>query len=446
MIDEQSAADRGDTGRRQDKGHLSKDTTDADVPEKPERRGNKQRKNKVRNRAGKRKVAAAASAPEVVEVRPIAKRARAKRRHWYILLSFYVFFITPIVLIAYYLWVEAHDQYASTTGFTVRQEEGGSAASLVTGLSALTGGGAGTDSDILYEFVRSQEIVQAIDVKLDLRAHYQGPWPQDRVFAIWPEASIEDLHWYWQRVVRVSYDQATGLMEVRVLAFDPDMAQQVATQIVTESQDKINELNERARADAMGYAERDLGEALERLKATRQALTDFRTRTQIVDPEADIQGRMGVMNNLQQNLASALIEYDLLRETTSESDPRILQAARKIRVIRDRIGSERQNFTSDDTSTGGLGEDYPSLIAEFEALTVEREFAEETYRAALAALDVARDNAARQSRYLATYIQPTRPETAEFPQRFTIVGLAALFLLLAWAILTLVYYSIRDRG
>ncbi|WP_260107663.1 hypothetical protein [Phaeobacter inhibens] len=65
-----------------------------------------------------------------------------------------------------------------------------------------------------------------------------------------------------------------------------------------------------ARADAMRYARADLDEALERLKDARQSLTSFRTRTRIVDPEADIQGRMGVMNNLQQQLAEALIQYE----------------------------------------------------------------------------------------------------------------------------------------
>ena len=75
----------------------------------------------------------------------------------------------------------------------------------------------------------------------------------------------------------------------------------------------------------------------------------------------------------------------------------------------------------------------------------DAEFAEQTYRAALTALDVARTNALRQSRYLAVYIRPTLPETAGFPRRETIVGLAILFLTLGWAIMALVYYSIRDR-
>ena len=37
------------------------------------------------------------------------------------------------------------------------------------------------------------------------------------------------------------------------------------------------------------------------------------------------------------------------------------------------------------------------------------------------------------------------PQTAEFPQRFVLGGLAGLFLTLLWGVGALVYYSIRDR-
>jgi capsular polysaccharide transport system permease protein len=382
----------------------------------------------------------------VVEVRPLAEPARMRRRHWGLLASFVALVLVPLAAIVFYLWAVAEDQYSSTTGFTVRQEEGTGASDFLGGLAQFTGANTGSDSDILYEFIQSQEIVAAVDAALDLRSHYVQPWPRDFVFALWPEATIEDLLWYWQRMVRISYDQSTGLIEVRALAFDPDMARAVSAAIVAESQDMINDLNTQAREDAMRYAREDLAESVARLKVAREALTQFRTRTQIVDPAADIAGRMGVMNNLQQQLAEALIEYDLVRETTSDTDPRVLQAQRRIEVIRDRIRRERQGFASGDADTGGIGEDYPVLIAEFESLSVDREFAEEAYRAALAALDLARANAARQSRYLAAYIAPTRAQTSEFPQRGVLAGLALLFLLMAWSIGALIYYSIRDRS
>ena len=375
----------------------------------------------------------------------LASKANMKRRHWGLLVVFVFLVLVPFVALCSYLWVVAEDQYASTTGFTVRQEEGTNATDLLGGIAQFAGTGGTSDGDVLYEFIQSQKMVERIDARLDLRGHYQQHWDTDKVFSIWPDASIEDLQWFWSRVVRISYDQGAGLIELRVLAFDPAFAQAIAQEIVAESQSMINALSGAARADATRYAEADLAEALARLKTAREALTAFRSRTQIVDPAADIQGRMGVMNNLQQQLAEALIAYDLLRETGNSADPRLGPALKRIEVIRARIQSERTAFAEGAQDVGAIGDDYPSLIAEFERLTVDREYAEETYRAALAALDISRAKAARLSRYLATYIEPTLAESAEYPRRVILASLGAMFLLLSWAVLALVYYSIRDR-
>ncbi|TDK50922.1 sugar transporter [Antarcticimicrobium luteum] len=387
-----------------------------------------------------------AAEPAPVAVQPIARPARLKKRHWGLLASFVLIVLAPLVATVFYLWTQASDQYMSTTGFTVRSQESGGATELLGGLAQFAGGSTASDSDILYEFIQSQEMVEAVDARIDLRAHYGAPWPGDWAFALWPDATLEDLVWYWQRIVGISYDSGTGLIEVRAQAFDPEIARAVTTAILSESQDRINALNNQAREDAMRYARDDLDKAIARLKGAREALTRFRTRTRIVDPAADIQGRMGVMNNLQQQLAAALIEYDLLRGTTGDTDPRLTKAQQRIDVIRDRIRIERQTFTSENTDTGAVGEDYPTLIAEFESLNVDLQYAEETYRAALTALEVAREDAARQSRYLATYIKPTLAQEAEYPQRGILAGLMGLFLLLIWSIGALIYYSIRDRS
>lgn len=380
----------------------------------------------------------------VVAIKPLADTARMKPRHWGVLLSLVLLVLIPLPGAAYYLWGVAKDQYVSTTGFTVRQEEGGSATELLGGLAEFAGGPSSSDTDILYEFIQSQEIIEAIDERLDLVSLFSIAWPDDPLFALWPSASIEDLIWYWQRVVRVSYDSGSGLLELQVRAYDPEVAQQIAQEIVAESQKMINALNAQAREDMMRYAQEDLDEAVERMKRARQALTHFRTRTQIVDPESDIRGQMGVINTLQQQLAEALIELDLLSDTANPSDPRVIQAQRRIEVIRERLGTERQAFARGEVA--GIGADYPTLIAEYEGLIVDREYAEEAYRAALAALDIAREKASRQSRYLATYIRPTLAESSGYPDRPVLLGLIALFLFMAWGILVLVYYSIRDRG
>lgn len=379
---------------------------------------------------------------------PVARPAQMRRRHWGVLASFALMVLAPLAAVIFYLVAIAEDQYVSTAGFIVRSQDTVASSETLRGLGGLLGGGStASDSDVLYAFIQSQEIVDQVEARVGLRAHFSSHWPDDWAFALRPGSSLEELTEYWGRILGISYESGSGLIEVEAAAYDPEMAQAITTAVVAASQDRINALNEQAREDAMRYARADLEEALERLKAAREAMTQFRTRTRIVDPQADIQGRMGVMNNLQQQLATALVDYDLLRGTLSPDDPRLKTAARTISVIRERINIERTSFaSSDNTENGAVGEDYPSLIAEFERLTVDQSYAEEVYRAALAALEVARDEASRQSRYLATYVKPTLAESSTYPNRPVMAGLAGLILLMVWSIVVLVFYSIRDRS
>ncbi len=392
----------------------------------------------------KPKVPASTSKQGDMRVGRMAGRARVRRRHRGLVLSLILLVLLPVGLSAAYLWTLAEDQYASTAGFTIRQEETGAASQILGGLSQLVGGGSGGNSDLLFEFIQSQVVVEAVNDHIDLVAHYSATWPRDPVFSIWPTATIEDLLWFWKRMVRITFDKSSGLIMIEVRARDAATAQEIARRIVAESEQMINLLNETARRDSMANAQTDLAEALERLRAAREAVAAFRARTQIIDPTADIQGRMGVLNNLQQQLAQALVDYDLLFQTVDTNDPRVRQAERRISVIRDRIVEERRSFAAQDVTVDGT--DYPSLLAQYESLRVDQEFTEENYRAALTALEAARSNAERQQIYLATFVRPTLAQRANYPRRVLLVGLTAFFAMMIWSVLALVYYSLRDRG
>ena len=380
--------------------------------------------------------------PQVIEIFPIAEPAKMRRRHWALLASFILFVLAPLGATGWYLHERSVDRFASTTGFSVRRDEAAAPADMLGGLVQLTGGG-GREADILYEFIQSQDLVTRIDARIDLRGHFTAPHAIDPLFSLAPAGTVEDLHTFWQRMVRLSYDRSTGLMMLRVLAFSPEMAQRISREVLDESRALINDLNTSARAEALRYAENDLEEALMRFREARAAVVAFRTRTRIVDPTTDLQTRMGVLSSLQQQLAQALIDHDLLAATTTDRDARLKRAERLIGVIRARIADERQNVAEDGV-TGRAG--YPALLAEYETLTVDLEFAEQSYRSALAALDAAIANSTRDALFLANYIRPTLAEKSEFPRRKVIFGLAALVLVLGWSILSLIAYSLRDRS
>jgi len=375
-------------------------------------------------------------------VPPVAGPARMRKRHYRLAFSFVLLVLLPTIGAGYYLYTMAKDQFVSEVGFTVRREEAPLVSNLLTTLGNVSSSSS-SDSDILFEYVRSQELVRRVDEEIDLRSLYGAVYDEDPLFGLDPDATIEELVDYWQRVVRVSYAPSTGLLELEVRAFDPQTATRVARLVFSESSEMINELSQIARDDATRYAREDLERAQADLKALRQSLTEFRMRTQIVDPQAAIQGQMGLLASLQQQLGEALIEYDLLVGKAPENDPRILQVKGRLEAIRARIDQERQQFGQGGDVADG--ENYATMVARFEQLLVEREFAEQKYATAVANFDRAQTEAQRQSRYLAAYVGPTEAESAIYPRRLLIFLLVAFFSTIAWAILALVYYSLRDR-
>jgi capsular polysaccharide transport system permease protein len=371
-----------------------------------------------------------------------ARPARAKLRHWMLLVSFLCLVCAPLGLTGAYLWTRAVDQYSSSLGFTVRREEAPSAVDILGGLTNLSSSSS-SDSDLLYEFIQSQELVEKVHAQLDLHKIYARHYNIDPVFSLAPDSSIEDMVEYWQKMVLISYAPGTGLIELKIKAFTPEEAHTIAEMIFSESSRMINELSAIAREDAMRYAREELDTAVAQLKEARQALTAFRSRTQIVDPSADIQVQMGLLKTLQQQLGSELINYDLLFTSVQEGDPRLQQSQQRITAIRERIRQEREKFGGGGSAADG--EDYATLVAEFERLSVDREFSEQKYTGALQNYDVAQAEAQRQSRYLAAYLNPTRAQSPEYPRRLLILGLVGLFLVIAWSTLMLILYSLRDR-
>ena len=372
---------------------------------------------------------------------PTASVARVKRRHWALAASFVIMVLVPIGISAAYLWNRAADQYISRVGFSVRTEEASSAIELLGGITSLSGSSS-SDTDILYQFLQSQELVRRIDNQLDLRGIWSRVDPeQDPYFAFRPPGTIEDLVEHWSRKVRIYYDSGTGLIDLDVLAFDPMEARAIAQAIFEESNAMINQLSAVAREDAISYARDELEQAQARLTDARVALAEWRNQNQTVDPTDDTQGQMGLVTNLQAQLAEALIEFDILRDTTRENDPRITQAERRIAVIEERIAAER-SVLGTNSSTGIA---FADLVGEYERLAVDQEFAEQAYTTSLAAFDGARNEARRQSRYLAAHVRPTLAEASEYPDRPTILITISLLLFLLWSVLALVAYSLRDR-
>ncbi|SLN15374.1 hypothetical protein AQS8620_00276 [Aquimixticola soesokkakensis] len=378
-------------------------------------------------------------APSAVARLKMAGPAQVRSRHRWILGSFLAIVALPALVIGLYLWLVAEDQFASTVGFSVRSEESTSALDILGGLTSVSGSSS-SDMGILYEYLRSQELIAEMNAEIGIAQMWAKP-EHDFWFAFRMGGTIEDLMAYWQRMIEVQYDSSGGLIEVRVLAFAPEDATLIAQTLFEKCAQMVNELSAIGREDSVRYAREDLNLSLDRLKEARSAMTLFRNDNLLVDPTADAQLQISVIATLSQQLTEARVELELLRDNSSDTDPRVASAQRRVDVIEQQIAEQRGTFRSGQTG----GRPLADIINEYEGLQVDHEFAQTTYLAALTAYDSALAEAQRKSRYLGAYVLPTLAERAQFPQRGVLLALATLFLFLTWSIGLLISYSLRDR-
>lgn len=375
-------------------------------------------------------------------VAPPVRDARIKPRHRAVFLSFVICVLGTNLLSAWYLWERAADRFVSVAGFSVRTEDTSLAIELLGGVAELSGSGS-SDEDILYKFIQSQDLVRTVDEVLDLRSLWSKAGPEiDPVFSYHPSGTIEDLTDYWARMVDIYSDGSTGLIDLEVQAFTPQDAQDIARFFYEESSRMINQLSDIAREDATRHAREELETAVQRLKIARSEVTKFRNLNQVVSPDATLQIQTGLLSSLETQLAETLIDIDMLRQTSTAKDPRTKQAERRQAVIEERLRQERGKLGIGNRPAGS---GFADLVGEFESLSVDRDFAEQSYTAALASYDVAVAESRRQTRYLAAHVKPTLAEKSMRPDRLLIMALVALFSFLIWAILVMIGYSLRDR-
>lgn len=347
--------------------------------------------------------------------------------------------ILPVSLVAGYMYVFAVDQFASKAAFSIRSEQGGVVSQGFLGAIASMGGtGSAQDTDLLFDYIRSQAIVEAVDKKLDLRQIYRQRGA-DRLFSLRADAPIEDVVRYWNRMVSISNESRNGILQVEVKAFTPEDAQLILREIISESSDLINHLSKEARDDSLRLSGELVDEARSDLRDVRRKLTEFRRENQIVTPEIEAQTRSGVIGALQGRIADALVERDSILAYTSESDPRVQNIDNRIESLRGQLEQERVDLLQSGKDTD------VDVFGIYESLLVDQEMLNIAYGQALASQASAHAEARRQARYVAVHVPPSLAQSALYPERLKTTLVAALLLLLLWSITTVFYKNARDR-
>lgn len=368
----------------------------------------------------------------------------AARTPWFGIISFLLFVLTPLAVAAWYLFTLAEDRFASRTAFSVRSNDMTAPVEIFGAVTQLGTSSSVTDGQIIHDFIGSQAMLQQAAGALPLQEMYNRH-PQDWVYALGSDQPIEDLLWYWGRMVDVSIDPASGILTVETRAFTAEDARAIAREVLAASSALVNRLSEDARRDAIRHAEAEVQIAETRLRAIRSRLRTFRDLEQEVDPTQNAQAALGLVATLEEEQARAQVRLESLNDVLDPDAPRLRALRREIETLAQRIAQERTRLGTGASSLTNDARPLSAVVGDFEELVVDREFAEQAYTLALTTYEQAQADARRQSRYLAVHIPPTLSEAAEYPDRPVLLTALGGFCFAFWAILMLVIANVRER-
>ncbi|WP_349360286.1 lipopolysaccharide biosynthesis protein [Stappia sp.] len=386
------------------------------------------------------KAAAAIARTTEFDLRPRALR------HLAVKLSFILCVVIPTLCGAIYFAFIASDRYAAGAGFSVRSMDssvaGGDFLGAITGLSSV--GTTTTDSYILLEYLRSRELLESLREDIDFQRAYGGE-DVDFFYRLDVSAPIEDIVAYWDWMISTSYDNTSSILTFEVQAFSPEDAERVADLIVGYSQNLINRLSEQARNDAVEFAKKEVASAELRLKIIREEMRDFRSTSNAIDPTASAAAQVELVAGIERELIDLRSRLGSMLTSLDPDAPSVRQIRQQIESLEQELRLKQNEVgvrTSDDPS---VGSNLSGLLADYERLKVEQEFAQQAYATALSSLERARMEADRQQRFLAVFKSPSLPQQAIYPQRLLNTGLVFLVALILWSIGVLIAYSIRDH-
>lgn len=354
--------------------------------------------------------------------------------------SFLVFVGVPSLVMAFYLFAIAADQYVAEARFAVRGNvERVPSPDNLAQLNPVAVQTNSQDSFIVAGYIASKAIVEDLNRTLDLKKMFSRDeadiWA--RFDPSWP---FEDLVEYWNRHVRATTDTISGVVTLQVRAFTREDALAIARAVVQKSEVLINELSRRNRADTLARASEELAKAEGRLREAQLAIQAFRNRSGLVDPVKSAESVFLTLVALRRDKLKVENDLTVLRRSVDESSRPAQQLIAEIRALDEQMAKLQSQLT------GGAGGSVASqTLLEYEGLMIEKTFAEKLYAAAQAIQDRARIDTERQQIYLATFVPPSLPEDTLYPRRWSTLFVSAFVAFLLWSIGMLVVAGVNDH-
>ncbi|KRE15803.1 hypothetical protein ASE63_16375 [Bosea sp. Root381] len=356
------------------------------------------------------------------------RRSFLKRYGW----SWLVVALPTLLALVYYGLI-ATDRYVSEGQIVVRRaSDQGSTGGFASFLKSAGISGGPDDINIVQAYVLSRDSLRSLQQRLPIKAMF-GP-PGADFIARWPSliygATEEELYRYYRTMVTAAPNPETGVLTITVQAFDPAHARAIAGALLDLAEAMVNRTNERVQSEGIKSANEEVSRSEEALVASQVALTQFRNRELILDPQQNAVLLSELIGKLNTELAATLAQIEQLRQN-APNNPQFGPLNAHASSLGQQIEAQRNSISS-------AGSGLADKVSEYERLNLQQDFATRRLTAAVASLTLATVQARRQQIFLERIVEPNLSDKSTRPKRLvnivTVLGWSLLLYLIYWLV------------
>jgi capsular polysaccharide transport system permease protein len=347
--------------------------------------------------------------------------------------------VIPVTCSIIYFSLFASDVYVSESRFVVRSPDKPTSGSLGILLKGAGFSSAGDEVFAAQDYITSRDALVALNAGGSFQRAYSSHNTSlfDRFDTLSTGSTFEDLFKYFKTKVKVERDSTSSITTLTVRAYSAADALRYNRQLLEMAEGTVNRLNDRGRQDLIRFASAEVEAAKEKSRAAALALSAYRNRQGILDPEKQAAVQLQMVSKLQDELISTKTELLQLR-TFAPKNPQIPVLETRIRGLSHAVELELGKVTGSQRSLAGAA-------AQYQRLQLETQFADKQLAAAMASLEDAQNEARRKQAYVERIVQPNLPDKASEPRRLRgVIATLALGLVL-WGVLKMLLAGAREH-
>lgn len=348
--------------------------------------------------------------------------------------------VMPTLLSVAYFGLFSSDVYISESRFIVRSPEKPQMSGVGLLLKGAGFSNAGDEIFAAQNFVNSRDALKVLNQRGAFQKAYSAPSISifDRFAPFGISGSFEQLYTYYQGKIHTEHDASSSITTLSVKAYTPEDARHFNEQLLIMAEATVNRLNDRARVDLIRTSTNEVQAAKRRAQVAALALSEFRNREGVVDPERQASIQIQMVSKLQDELIATRAQLAQLQSIAPRNSQVVVLKAQARSLAKD-IDVELGKIAGDRKSLS-------STAAQYQRLQLESQFSDRQLAAAMTSLQEAENEARRKQAYVERIVQPNLPDYAIEPRRLRGIISTFMFSLIAWGVLSMLLAGVREHG